>query len=131
MSEPFYFKPQPMQFMFDLAKSLLMLTLVAMMVSVFAVPTLATPQTETENEADTGTTTSTPTDDQRSGVVIRVPLPITLSIGQQIQRTLQVVSGEIAESNAAENRPVVMLEFETDKTETGCRQRPRRLYQPC
>ncbi|MDB4766760.1 hypothetical protein OAG71_03630, partial [bacterium] len=110
-----------MQFMNDLAKSLVMLALFAMTLPALAIPALATPQAETESstEAESSNDTAQPAGDQRNCVVIRVPLPITLSVGQQIQRALQVVSSEVAESNVAENRPVVMLEFETDKSETG------------
>ena len=110
-----------MQFMSDLAKPLVLLTLVTIAITTSAIPASATPQTEAEAKTQTDASTDTvpPSDVQRNCVVVRVPLPITLSTGQQIQRTLQVVSGEVAESNAAESRPVVMLEFETNKSETG------------
>ena len=118
-----------MQFMTDLAKSLVMLTLVAMTVAASAIPAPAAPQAQADSkneieleakaQKEASADTTPPKDKQRNCVVIRVPLPITLSSGQQIQRTLQVVASEVAESNAAENRPVVMLEFETDKSETG------------
>ena len=112
--------------MFDIAKSFVMLTFVAMMIPATAIPASASPQATDENaaaeekvEIQEITDIDQSTSEQRNCVVIRVPLPITLSIGQQIQRTLQVVSSEIAESNAAEDRPVVMLEFETETSETG------------
>lgn len=55
----------------------------------------------------------------RSCVVVGVPLPITLSVGQQIQRSLQVVASKAPAGNTIQNRPVVLLEFETRKTESG------------
>ena len=55
----------------------------------------------------------------RSVVVISVPLPITSATRQKIQRALQVASEEVAEGNTIETRPVVMLEFETTKNDTG------------
>ena len=52
-------------------------------------------------------------------VVVSVPLPITLSVGQQIQRSLQVFAAETPAGTTVESRPIVMLEFQTWKTETG------------
>ena len=55
----------------------------------------------------------------RSSSVIRVPLPITSATRQRIQRSLQDAATESAAGNTIETRPVVMLEFETDKIKTG------------
>lgn len=80
----------------------------------------ARPQSEVDSApAPPNTQDVRATDDQRSCVVIRVPLPITLSTGQQIQRTLQVVSTEAADANKVDSRPVVLLEFETTGADTG------------
>ena len=70
---------------------------------------IAEPETtETETKAE-----------PRSSVVIRVPLPITLANAQQVLRSLQLASDDAPATSTIESRPVVMLEFETDKNVTG------------
>jgi membrane-bound ClpP family serine protease len=55
----------------------------------------------------------------RSSVVIRVPLPITPSTRQKIERALQTAAAEAAARHTIATRPVVMLEFETTEINTG------------
>ena len=56
---------------------------------------------------------------QRPAIVIRVPLPITLSASQQIQQSLQKFLTQAPEAARAKDRAVAILEFETSLQRTG------------
>jgi len=84
----------------------------------FAISSQSLAQVKKEAES-VATPQAEATVEPRNGVVIRVPLPITLAVGQQIRRSLQLVSADAKEGNTIQTRPVVMLEFEVSKTETG------------
>ncbi len=135
-SVPFHFTTQTMYFLHHSARPFILLIVFSLVQAVFAPRLQARPipcgqqlQPEATSSPETGETdgasvqrsasASRSASAQRSARVIRVPLPITLSISQQIQRTLQIVSAEAPEAIKVDNRPVVMLEFESARVATG------------
>ena len=97
--------------------SILARLLALLMMAILALSTNAFGQVEVGGEP-TGTESNTSTE-TRSSSVIRVPLPITSATRQKIQRALQDAAAEATPGNTIETRPVVMLEFEINKTNTG------------
>ena len=109
------FKLWLMRFHNNTAKPVRLLAL--LMIAALTLSTHALSQVESVTEP-VGSQTDAPTE-PRSSNVIRVPLPITSATRQKIQRALQDAVTESAVGNTVETRPVVMLEFKTDKINTG------------